>query len=59
MPGIGSPQSFENPMLAGVRRWPVEGFENYLIFYRTDDEHVEIIRVLHGARDIEAVLQGE
>lgn len=26
---------------------------NYIIFYRDTPEHIEIVRVLHGARDIE------
>lgn len=28
---------------------------NYVIFYRDTLEHIEIIRVLHGARDIENI----
>lgn len=28
---------------------------NYVIFYRDTPEHIEIIRVLHGARDIENI----
>ena len=26
-PGIGSPRKFKNPSLAGLRSWPVPGFE--------------------------------
>jgi toxin ParE1/3/4 len=58
MPGIGSPREFENPRLAGVRQWRVHGFENYLIFYRSMDNGVEILRVIHGARDIKRILDG-
>lgn len=39
-----------------LRRWRVQDFENYLIFYRVFDDRIEIVRVLHGARDIEAAL---
>jgi len=35
-----------------VRGFPVG---NYIIFYRDTLEHIEIIRVLHGARDIENI----
>jgi len=28
--------------------------ENYLIFYRPTKERIEIVRILHGARDINA-----
>lgn len=37
------------------RRWPVRDFENYLIFYRVLDDCIEIIRILHGARDLDAL----
>jgi toxin ParE1/3/4 len=39
--------------------WLVKGFEKYLIFYRTTDELVEIVRVLHAARDIDGILSAE
>ena len=37
----------------GIRR---RGFGAYLIFYRVEDERVTIVRILHGARDYEALL---
>jgi len=43
----------------GLRRWPVPGFRNYLIFYRPTETGVNIVRVLHGSRDITAALQEE
>ena len=39
----------------GIRRC-VHG--NYLIFYRLQPEQIEVIHVLQGARDIEAMLFG-
>jgi toxin ParE1/3/4 len=33
----------------GLRHWPVG---KYLIFYRVTDERVEVVRVVHGARDL-------
>lgn len=38
---------------SGIRRRP---YGRYLIFYRAGADRVEIVRVLHGARDYEAVL---
>ena len=38
--------------LAGLRMLRISKFEKYLIFYRPVPEGTEIIRVLHGARDI-------
>jgi toxin ParE1/3/4 len=40
----------------GLRSWQVEGFANYLIFYRPLADGVEIYRVLHGARDLRRLL---
>ena len=37
----------------GIRR---RVFRNYLILYRVDSDRVLIIRILHGARDIDAAL---
>ena len=37
----------------GIRRRP---FGDYLIFYRINKDQVEILHILHGARDFEAIL---
>jgi toxin ParE1/3/4 len=44
--------SMEHPRLADLRKRAVKGFPNYLVFYRYEDGIVEVIRVLHGARNI-------
>ena len=36
-----------------IRYRTISGFKNYLIFYRRVDSVLEIVRVLHGARDYE------
>lgn len=40
-----------------IRSWVVTEFTSYLIFYRElpDGSGVEIVRVLHGARDLDAL----
>jgi toxin ParE1/3/4 len=38
--------------------WRVAGFPNHLIFYRPVESGVEVIRVLHAKRDIEALFGG-
>jgi toxin ParE1/3/4 len=53
MPGMGSSRTFENPSLRGIRSWPVHGFDKHLIFYRATAKGIEVIRVVHGARDID------
>ncbi len=39
---------------SGLRSFPVG---NYLILYRPTDYGVEIVRVVHGSRDIEALFE--
>jgi toxin ParE1/3/4 len=56
-PAMGSPCEFLNPVWAELRRWPIMGFSDYLVFYRYRASDVEIVRVLHGARDIAAMFQ--
>jgi toxin ParE1/3/4 len=55
-PKMGKVRKFDNPNLADVRQQPIKGFKNYLVFYMTKDSDVEILRVLHGRRDIDAIL---
>ena len=40
------------PSYPGLRSWSVG---NYVIFYRQVSTGIDIVRVLHGARDIEAL----
>jgi plasmid stabilization system protein ParE len=41
----------KNPLLDGIRVWPVAGFKNHLIFYRVLIDEIEVVRVIHGSRD--------
>jgi plasmid stabilization system protein ParE len=36
----------------------VRGFPNYLLFYRFKADELVLLRVLHGARNIDAILDG-
>jgi hypothetical protein len=45
--------------LAGLRVWPVGVFEEFRIFYVSDGELHTVLRVLHGKRDIGAILDDE
>ena len=46
---IGRLRSFSLP---GVRSWVIPDFQNYLIFYLPTGTEVQILAVLHGARDL-------
>jgi toxin ParE1/3/4 len=43
-------------LLPSLRSFPVE---DYLIFYRPIEEGIEILRVVSGYRDLEALFQDE
>ena len=59
MPELGTLCRFKSPQAAGLRVWPIKAFENYLIFYRPTTEGIDVIRVIHGARDIESIFSDE
>jgi toxin ParE1/3/4 len=33
-------------------------YKNYIIFYRINGEYIEMVRILHGARDIDSIIPG-
>lgn len=59
MPAIGRLSGFTHARLADVRQYAIKGFKSFLIFYRVTDDGVDVLRVLHGARDLEALLEGD
>jgi toxin ParE1/3/4 len=52
MPGMGVGRRYRDPALAGLRMHPVTGFPERLLFYLPLPDGVELVRVLHGRRDI-------
>ncbi|MDB5358304.1 MAG: plasmid stabilization system protein [Phycisphaerales bacterium] len=57
MPGMGALRNFPNPRLQNVRSWPVSGFGNYLIFYIPTKDGIDVLRVLHGARNLDQIFR--
>ena len=51
MPELGELYHFRNPAMQDARVRRIKKFSNYLIFYRIETDRIEILRVLHGARD--------
>lgn len=43
--------------LAGMRRWPVKGFEKILLFYIPFSNGIDLVRVLHGSRDLHRLFE--
>ncbi|SRR6266849_56107 len=59
MPHMGPRYEVENPAFAEVRYFPISRFKKYLVFYLPTARGVDVVRVLHGARDIHALLAEE
>ena len=59
MPAAGAPRHSDNPRLAGLRTWPVKGFEAFQVYYLAQPELLIIVRVLHSKRDIGAILEDQ
>lgn len=57
MPGMGT--IVESRIIPDLRRWQVRGFEKILIFYRFDNAALSVIRILHGAMDLNSILNDE
>ena len=57
MPGMGALWESDDERLHDIRVWRIRGFKKYLIFYRTYANRLEIVRILHGARDIEEIIK--
>ncbi len=45
------------PRLRDLRMWVVAELPNHLLFYREREGQVEIVRVLHRARDLPTILE--
>jgi toxin ParE1/3/4 len=56
-PGMGSPKHFRGPLLAGIRSWRVNGFPRQLILYRPVSDGIEVLAIVHGARDLRRLLR--
>jgi plasmid stabilization system protein ParE len=58
-PLLGTRRRSRDPAFEGLRSYPVRGYRTYLVFYLPrPDGTVEILHVVHGARDIDAALGG-
>ncbi|WP_158811464.1 type II toxin-antitoxin system RelE/ParE family toxin [Beijerinckia sp. L45] len=58
-PEAGSPRRFNNPLLTGLRVWPVKEFKALRVYYRVEPDMLVVLRFLHDRRDIGAILETE
>jgi hypothetical protein len=55
----GARYSSDNPRLQNLRSWPVAGFEAVRIYYVVEKHAIDIIRIVHGKRDVRKIPEGE
>lgn len=55
-PESGTLVRYKHPKLEGCRFILVPGYEKILIFYKALRDRIEVVRILHGARNIEEAL---
>ena len=55
-PALGALCTFRAVELRDVRRTTIPGFAKHLLFYKFKEEEILILRVVHGARDLERLL---
>lgn len=56
-PQIGWPARLRHPSLAEMRVFRVADFEHMIILYRPLAEGVEILRVVHGSRNLRSLFR--
>ena len=52
-PGMGSPKHYDAAELENVRSWAVQGFPNHLIYYVPLPDGIDVLAIMHGARDVQ------
>lgn len=57
-PEVGSSRCAYELDLPGLRSWPLRDYP-YAVFYVAREEHIDVWRVLHAARDLPAWLAGD
>jgi toxin ParE1/3/4 len=56
-PMMGVVCQIQAPRAKGLRRWRVKNFEDCLIFYRPFADRIEVVRILHGARNLKRLFR--
>ncbi len=56
VPDLGTLIYVDKPQFSGLRAVTIPGFRSYLVCHRPVSGDIEIVRVIHGSRDIAAAL---
>ena len=52
-PEMGPPMSLASKL--DLRRFPIDGFPKYLLYYSPIKSGIRVVRVVHGARDLSSM----
>jgi toxin ParE1/3/4 len=55
-PQIGKVTQLVASQLGEIRQWRLKGFTDYLVFYKVQNDTVEILRIFNGTRDLADIL---
>lgn len=58
-PTAGRLREFRAPMAQGIRSWAIAGFGDFLLFYRPIAAEIEVVRFIHGTREMPGLLDDE
>ncbi|HLH32439.1 MAG TPA: type II toxin-antitoxin system RelE/ParE family toxin [Terriglobia bacterium] len=58
-PEMGWHPHLTHPAVSSLRLFRISGFQQVLVLYAPVKDGVDIIRVIHGSRDIDALLRRE
>jgi toxin ParE1/3/4 len=59
MPGMGEPFESDNPLFQDLRCFPIPKFPSQIVYYKPLRDGIVVIRVLHGARDVDRIFGQE
>jgi toxin ParE1/3/4 len=57
-PLVGEPWVVSEERFKGLRSWPIKRFKKYVVCYRPTAVGIEVLRVVRGSRDLEAMFAG-
>jgi toxin ParE1/3/4 len=55
LPKLGPTGRFRSRGLRQVRIWRIPGFEKILVIYAAERTGIDVLRVVHGARDLDTL----
>jgi len=55
-PKIGKKVSLLALSQQEIRQWQIKNFKNHLVFYQIREKNIEILRILHSARDLTDIM---